>query len=915
MFLIVAGGHQPSTRAQEHAGLATLAHWDFGSDEDAQADRWPDGWTRRKDYQHPGFIPVRIDSKSVLPIQNSDAERLRRSLAKLYLGWHTQRAPWEIIPETVPPPVEKFMEHTLADPYLRVDMDGSSAEIYSPKIPVDDDSLYGLQMAAMCSSSDYATRAELRFFDRTGAQIFQTETATADGDSVWRSFRTQGSYDAPDGVVSIQAALRIEPTTPKATQAVIGFDRIRIFQMPRIRLELDRPSRIYRPKESVDVRLFASGLRKGATRVELTLVDHEGNQVAHESKDLSHEPAILTSTGPGSQVARRWEGKCDWKLRDLAPGYYEIVTQLKRANTVFFQHRECFAVLPDAADPSLDSRFGWSFDERIWDWRLDPFIALVREGGTGFIKVPIWFDASDPLEQERISDAIDRIQSKGIRCVGIIHRPIGRKGSSPNTTSALEDPNVWQPQLEPVFRAMCMRLVDFQVGRDQDTQFGSNPRYDDMLTWIKKILRRYGTEPTMTVARNPWLNPYRNADIDRWQWSINDAISESEWAQAMVNPKTRLPDWTCVTPASALKYSLSTRTQDLAARMIASIRPWNGQSSTGWIRNPFDPDVGFLSPDGSPREMFVPYRTLVEAIKKREYAGEMVMDGGSRNALLMSENESRLVVWSSVPITEQLYLGDQVDAIDVWGRPVAIDRIDTPFGPEDRIPIGKWPIIVRGVDPKIAMWRMGLAMDQQRLDSLVGLPQRLQLRFNNPFSFSITGRIDLVAPNVFANETESSPFDAGASSEASVPIDVLLRPDATSQDSPVRVVVNLNTSPPKRFSVMRNLRIGNDDVEFETAYRISDSDELWLDLEAINHTDVPASFDCQLFVPDRRNERIQIASVESRKTRTVVLPRASELMYKTLWLRCVQIGTRRILNYRIIIEPESALPGIEVPAP
>ena len=79
-----------------------------------------------------------------------------------------------------------------------------------------------------------------------------------------------------------------------------------------------------------------------------------------------------------------------------------------------------------------------------------------------------------------------------------------------------------------------------------------------------------------------------------------------------------------------------------------------------------------------------------------------------------------------------------------------------------------------------------------------------------------------------------------------------------------------------------------------------------LAIDAINHTDKPTSFDCQLFIPERRNERIQIASVETRKTRTVVLPKANELVYKTLWLRCVQLGTRRILNYRIAIEPEAA---------
>jgi hypothetical protein len=900
-----------STRADDGVGLSTIAKWDFGTEEDVQADRWPDGWTRLKDSKHPGFIPIQIDRKSVMGADSIEADQTRRLLAKLYLGWQTQQSPWEIIPETIPAPVEKFVEQTLVDPYLRVDMDGSSAEVYSPKIPVDDASLYGLQLDARCDTEDFAAKGRLRFFDRSGKLIFQTETANVPGDASWQTLRTQGTYDAPDGIAAIQAALIIEPRTAKATHAVIGFDRIRIVQMPKIRLMLDRTSQLYRPKETVNVQLFASGLRKGTTRVELILYDHEGVAVANESRELNHAQNVLTSTS-SNPFASRWEGYCDWKLNNLQPGYYEIVTQLKRSNAVFFQNRENFAVVPLPQNSALDPRFGWSLDNRVLGWSLDQLISLIREGGTGCIKIPIWFDANAPLQQDKMCETVDRIQALGIRCVGII-QPLAAQTNGDKTQdselaqgTALEDPNMWQPQLEPVFRAMCMRLVDFQVGTDQDTQYGSNPRYEEMLSWIKRILRRYGTEPTMTLAKNPWLHFSNTTSVDRWQWSIDETIAESEWSQAIIDPNSRYPDWTCITPISANVYSLSTRTKDLAARMVASIRPVNGKMSTAWISEPFADDVGFLGTNGSPREMFLPYRTILEAIKRKEYIGEMSMDGGSRNALLASDSDSCLVVWSSSPVTEQFFLGEQVDAIDSWGRKVDIEKTDTQFGPEHRIQLDKWPVIIRGVDAKIAMWRMGVTMDQQRLDSLIGLPQQLNVRFNNPFSFPVSGRIDLVAPGVFANDMESATFDVGASSEVSVPIDVLVRPDATSQDSPVRIVVSLNTSPPKRFSISKTLRIGNDDVEFETAYRISDSDELWLDIDAINHTDKPTSFDCQLFIPERRNERIQIASVETRKTRTVVLPKANELVYKTLWLRCVQLGTRRILNYRIAIEPEAA---------
>jgi hypothetical protein len=114
----------------------------------------------------------------------------------------------------------------------------------------------------------------------------------------------------------------------------------------------------------------------------------------------------------------------------------------------------------------------------------------------------------------------------------------------------------------------------------------------------------------------------------------------------------------------------------------------------------------------------------------------------------------------------------------------------------------------------------------------------------------------------------------------------------------------MNGVPSVQFAVEKTLRIGNDEVDIETRYRISDADELWIDIDVINYIDTPISFDCMLLIPDRRRERVIIPRVVDRTTKTLVLPKASELLNQTLWLRCEQIGTRRVLNYRIKIEPE-----------
>jgi hypothetical protein len=101
--------------------------------------------------------------------------------------------------------------------------------------------------------------------------------------------------------------------------------------------------------------------------------------------------------------------------------------------------------------------------------------------------------------------------------------------------------------------------------------------------------------------------------------------------------------------------------------------------------------------------------------------------------------------------------------------------------------------------------------------------------------------------------------------------------------------------------VDQEMQVGTSDFEFEPRYEFDAEDRLKLFIEVINHESIPLNFDCLLLIPDRARERTQIAGLKDRVTKLIVLENASELIGKTLWLRCEQIATNRILNYRIEI--------------
>ena len=58
-----------------------------------------------------------------------------------------------------------------------------------------------------------------------------------------------------------------------------------------------------------------------------------------------------------------------------------------------------------------------------------------------------------------------------------------------------------------------------------------------------------------------------------------------------------------------------------------------------------------------------------------------------------------------------------------------------------------------------------------------------------------------------------------------------------------------------------------------------------------------------LLIPNRPRARTQIAGLRDRVSKVILIENAAELIGKTLWLRCEQIATNRVLNYRIEVTP------------
>ena len=919
--IILYGWSVSSTHADDSTAAEIVAEWDFGAKEDLRRDGWPDDWTRRTGQDYPKFIPIGIHQNARSTEDLAEIENFRRFSSQCMVAWQQRKWPWQVIPEKVPSEIDQLLERTLLNPYLRVQMDGGAVEASSALVPVDIHSVYFMTALIHCDSEDYDANVKLRFLDSKLKSLFEMPTKAFSGKTGWKTAATESQYSMRDDIAFVQAVIQVQPKSIKSYRGEYGFDAIRILRTPRLSLSVDRPLAYYRKGEEVIARCIASGMTSDQSSIKLVLHDHTGQEVASVTKLFvrhDSEPTRLVSKHESESRPKTtyWDGSCEWRMANLEPGYYEVTTQLTKGKSGVFELDEQFCVMPTVKQHKPDSRFGWSMstknNEELDGVDTGRLIEILRFGQVGRIKLPIWYDSRDTIASKAAIERVDKVQLAGISCVGVIASPpktIRNKFLRLNpseTASALEDSLLVQSFLEPVMSQMCARISDFQIGWDHETDFVSNPRLKPALEAIKNLTRRYGQEAQVIAARNPLLSASKVAAIDRWQLFSSQPLTSKE--TEILSGKSGTADftnkapWLSLTPLNATRYSLSARVHDLASRMLSVAVETGTTSTTAWISNPADPEVGLLESDGNPREMFLPFRSMAIAISGKRQIGSLPIPSLGENYLLVSGDEAKLIAWSARSTTAQLYLGEDVTAQDVWGRTVAIETIVTTNGPEQRLTIGKWPIIIGGVDPRVARWRMGVSLEKSRIDPIVGQTQELIVRFSNPLSNPVIGQVKVIAPSILVEEASTS-LEVDGNSNENVSVPILIRPDANTSSATIKIAFEIHGEKPVTFVVDQEIQVGTSDFEFEVRHEIDGDNQLRLFIEAVNHQSDPLSFDCMLLIPNRPRARTQIAGLRDRVSKVILIENAAELIGKTLWLRCEQIATNRVLNYRIEVTP------------
>jgi hypothetical protein len=365
--------------------------------------------------------------------------------------------------------------------------------------------------------------------------------------------------------------------------------------------------------------------------------------------------------------------------------------------------------------------------------------------------------------------------------------------------------------------------------------------------------------------------------------------------------------WLVVNPLPHGAYTRSERVRDLILRMLAVRRH---RVPAAFVSDPFDRQLRFLRPDGTPDEMLLPWRTAASLLAELRPVGSLDLPNGSPNVLLADDSTATLVVWTDrtgdtdeQTQTELIYLGPEARHLDAYGREIPIEQVRRRGYMTQQIRVTREPSFITGVDRTAALWWLGVKLDRTRIDSLLGREQTVQLVYSNPDSQLISGSVRIDAPEAWNIDDSPRPIAIEPLRQQRQQFSVTLRNDAKIGRGTLAIDFELDGDRRREFTVYRTLDIGPEDVHMEVTTRLVDG-QLVVRHEITNSSDTLQRFDCFVYPPQRRRSR-KFATVPAGATlvQEYWWADGEQLIGKTLRLRADQENGARTLNFEFIATP------------
>jgi hypothetical protein len=798
---------------------------------------------------------------------------------------------------------------------LQVALNGGSALVHSQPIAVSSSYAYVLGLRVRGEGVKYSqARVRLDFCTEDLKVVESINSDWFQNTRGWRKINFEPVNHLDQKVEWAIVTLEVHRGSSVDLDGYFALDDLSMSRQPRMSVYTNSPFNVYNNPQNVIVTCELSGIRQQDPDIHFQLLDASSNQLDDNTVQLAGRLITEKKSKASSIIDQSVElpagyaGQTQWHPPIQDYGFYRVRVSMQTSQGSQQVHLISIAVVPPIKTASR-GEFGWSLTGDELPLDFEQLRRLLPHTGISWVKLPVWYGTS---EVERADDLLlfaEQMDSKKIDLVGVLDRPpkdldLQRDFVDDLTVADLfanVDPSVWQPSLDEVLTRLSLKVKYWQLGLDTDTSFAHSADAVQRVASLREKLFRFGQDVNLGIGW-PWLVAEESMSRKSWdfeQMSASPSLATSELSAYLSAPTPEgVVRWTLIQPLSRKHYDLETRTRDLVQQMMTA--KIEGAAAI-FAARPFDDENGLMTDSGSPTDLLLPWRTTATLLSGTQFVGSLQLPGGSENRLFEDDRgQMVMVIWNQQPCDETIEWGDTVQVVDAWGRAEETSQSRN----HQVIRVGTMPRFVTGINARIARMMMGVQFSQNQLPCKFDGPLNNHLEFDNPFPHGIGGIARVVGPEGWKIIPERIDFKLGAGEKMRRPIQIVLPIDAASGDVPFRVDLEVQAEKLYKFSMYRQLTMGDPDIQVEVATRLDEDGVLVVDQRMINTGNTPTDFKCFLYALNRPRQRVYVFQLANNwDLKSYRFPDGADLLGEVLLLKVEELGgQKRVINHRFTID-------------
>lgn len=610
-------------------------------------------------------------------------------------------------------------------------------------------------------------------------------------------------------------------------QGSAWFTDVAVSQVPEVALNTEVPGNIFPRGKPVRLWLKITDREASDLTMRLEVANGAGSLVHQRTGEMQ-----LTTSESGLEHSLMVE------IPELPTGWYQARISLASKGRVVASETQNFVQLADDGRlVSPDPRFGAiATDLSPAQWSLLP--TLLPQLGTGRVKVTVWSENVDiqKTDNEAFDRLLERLQDGGIiptACIVALPPEISEVAGSTSVARLPRiDPKHWKPRLSYLIARHANHLDRWQLGLDGQDLFATDANYRAAYNTVYKAFEGLVNTPDVAI---PWPGTF-------------EADRQLPSTVAIALPATVLPDQVplyvqdtkdrggqrlslTLLPLGPA-YGRDANISDLAQRVITALTAGTERLD---IPLPF-------TPDGQPDESFLVLRTLNRTLSGALYKGKLrlaehveayLFEQGGRGIVVLWKKEGAAAVGLDPTFDNsfvRINLGGKPVLVDLFGNtstlyPAPAVPSSNPDGPEPgsvRVELGdprkgipSYPVIVDGIDPAMALFRVSVAFDNPLLESSF-TPHSRKITFTNTFNDFISGVVRLEPPKGWSIVPNNFQFNLNPGETFTRDVSLEIPYNTLAGPKPVMVKFETANTKPSKFSIPLEMRLGLNEVGMQT---------------------------------------------------------------------------------------------------